>query len=257
LLARAAGEGARLVVFPELFLPAYDYDALCADPGGTFLRVDDGDRVDDARLDALREEARRHRAVVVVGAALRRESGRRTLSSLVIDAEGAAIAAYDKQQLWGPDEAEIFAPGEMGETLVLGDWRLGLGVCYDGCFPEHGRAAALDGAHGYLCPGAFLRGSEHRRDLYYAARALDNPMYVVFANAGAGRGRMRSTGGAAFYEPEGRPTARGGDAGDAIVIAELDPRELARVRERHTMLRDRRGDLGGPRRLVAAALSEP
>jgi predicted amidohydrolase len=252
LIARAAGEGARLVVFPELFLPAYDPDALRAEPARAFVEVGEGDRVDDARLDPLREAARRHGAVALVGAALRRAGGRRTLSSLVIDAEGAALAAYDKQHLWGPDEAELFAPGEAGSTLLLGGWRLGLGVCYDGCFPEHARAAALDGAHGYLCPAAFLRGSEHRRDLYYAARALDNTMYVVFANAVGGRGRLRFNGGAAIYEPEGRAIARGGDEGEAVVIAELDPRELGRVRGRHTMLRDRRPELGGRRQIVAA-----
>ncbi|HEU4406323.1 MAG TPA: carbon-nitrogen hydrolase family protein [Polyangiaceae bacterium] len=252
LLARAAGEGARLVVFPELFLPAYDPDALRADPAGAFLRVGEAERVGDRRLAPLGAAARRHRVVALVGAALLRPGGRRTLSSIVVDAEGEAVAAYDKQHLWGPDEAELFAPGEAGVTLRLGDWRLGLGVCYDGCFPEHGRAAALDGAHAYLCPGAFLQGSQHRRDLYYAARALDNTMYVVFANSVGGRGRLRFNGGAAIYEPEGRAIARGGDEGEAVLVAELDPREIGRVRERHAMLRDRRGDLGGRRSIVVA-----
>ncbi len=254
LLARAAGEGARLAVFPELFLSAYDFDALRAKPSRAFVAAGEGDGVDDVRLDPLREAARRHRAVALVGAAVRREGGWATLSSLVIDAEGAAVVAYDKQHLWGPDEPAFFVPGGAGSTLSLGDWRLGLGVCYDGCFPEHGRAAAVDGAHGYLCPSAFLRGSEHRRDLYYAARALDNTMYVVFANQVGGRGRLRFNGGAAIYEPEGRAIARGGDEGEAVVVADLEPRELGRVRERHAMLRDRQPDLvGGRRRTVAAA----
>src|SRR4030095_841530 len=106
---------------------------------------------------------------------------RRTCAAVVVDRSGAAVAAYDKQHLWGPDEGALFTPGRAGATLVVDGWRLGLGVCYDGCFPEHGRAAAGDGAHGYLCPSGFLVGSAHRRDLYYAARALDNTMYVVFA----------------------------------------------------------------------------
>ena len=49
------------------------------------------------------------------------------------------VAGYDKQHLCGPDEHELFIPGERGATLVVDGWRLGLGICYDGCFPEHAR----------------------------------------------------------------------------------------------------------------------
>jgi predicted amidohydrolase len=133
--------------------------------------------------------------------------------------------------------------------VTVDGWRLGLGICYDGCFPEHGRAAALDGAHGYLCPSAYAAGSQHRRDLYYPARALDNTMYVVFANmAGAG-----FNGGSAVYDPEGRPLVRAADAGEAVVVAALDQAVIARVRAAHGMLADRRTDLGGPRRLFFAS----
>ena len=149
---------------------------------------------------------------VVVGAAVRHPDGRRTISALVVDRAGAARVGYDKQQLWG-GERELFSPGGRGATLLVDDWRLGLGICYDGCFPEHGRAAALDGAHGYLCPSGYLAGSEHRRDLYYAARALDNTMFVVFANSVGGADPWRFNGGAAVYDPQGRALVRGADEG--------------------------------------------
>jgi predicted amidohydrolase len=125
-----------------------------------------------------------------------------------------------------------------------------LGICYDGCFPEHGRAAAADGAHGYLCPSAYLAGSQHRRDVYYAARALDNTMYVVFANLVDGDPPWRFNGGSAVYDPEGRPLVRAPDDGEAVVAAVLDPAEVARVRAEHPMLADRRDDLGDPQRLL-------
>jgi predicted amidohydrolase len=157
-------------------------------------------------------------------------------------------AAYDKQQLWGPDENELFTPGDAGATLLVDGWRLGLGICYDGCFPEHGRAAALDGAHGYLAPSGYLDGSQHRRDLYYPARALDNTMYVAFANSVGGADPWRFNGGAAIYDPQGRTLARAADTGEAAVIATLDPEELAQTRAAHSMLVDRRTDQGGPRR---------
>ena len=188
-------------------------------------------------------------AAVVVGAAVRHPDARRTCSVLVLRPGGECVAAYDKQHLWA-GEREIFVPGDRGATLVVAGWRFGLGVCYDGCFPEHGRAAAVDGAHGYLCPSGYLAGSEHRRDLYYAARALDNTMYVVFANSVDGTAPWRFNGGAAVYDPEGRPLVRGADSGEAVLTARLEPARLREVRAAHTMLADRLPDQGPPGRAL-------
>ncbi|MGW3613946.1 carbon-nitrogen hydrolase family protein [Micromonospora sp. NPDC005163] len=246
LVRRAGGQGARVAVLPELYLCAYHPPTLAADPAGTDVTVDAAGAVADPRLDPLRAAAREAGVTVVVGAAARHADGRRTIAALVIDRVGVVRVGYDKQQLWG-GERDLFSPGGRGATLLVDDWRLGLGICYDGCFPEHGRAAALDGAHGYLCPSGYLAGSEHRRDLYYAARALDNTMFVVFANAVGGVDPWRFNGGAAIYDPQGRALARGADEGTAVLVATLDPATLAATRAAHSMLADRLPDQGGQR----------
>lgn len=243
LVAQAAGEGATVVVLPELFLSAY-HPPVLADRPDVDLVADATRRVADPRLDPVRSAARDHRTVVVVGSPVRHVDGRRTCSAVVVDRAGDATAAYDKQQLWGPYERALFTPGDNGATLTVDGWRFGLGICYDGCFPEHGRAAAVAVAHGYLVPSGYVVGSAHRRDVYYAARALDNTMYVVFANSVGGHAPWEFNGGAAVYEPEGRPLARAPDTGEHVVLAELDPVELDRVRTAHSMLADVRADLG-------------
>ncbi|WP_213455892.1 carbon-nitrogen hydrolase family protein [Rhizomonospora bruguierae] len=250
LVAEAAGRVARVAVLPELFLPAYHPPAL-ADPATDVHAAADG-TVADPRLAPLSAAARAGGVVAVVGAAVRHPDGRRTCSALIVDRAGGVTVGYDKQHLWGPDENSLFTPGAAGSTLTVDGWRFGLGVCYDGCFPEHGRAAAEDSVHGYLCPSGYLAGSEHRRDLYYAARALDNTMYVAFANNVDGAQPWRFNGGAAVYDPEGRPLARAADSGSAVVTARLLPAELDRVRTAHTMLTDRLPGQGGPRRALVA-----
>jgi 5-aminopentanamidase len=247
LVARAAAGGARLAVLPELFLSAYHPPALAGDPAGTDVRADADRHVADARLDPLRDAARDGGIVVVIGAAVRQAGGERTCSSLIVDPSGAIVAAYDKQQLWGPDESALFVPGAGGATVTVDGWRFGLGICYDGCFPEHARAAAADDADGYLIPSGYLDGSAHRRDLYYAARALDNTMYVVFANSVGGDAPWRFNGGAAVYEPEGRALVRAPDTGEHVVVADLDRVAITRTRADHSMLADRRSDLGARR----------
>jgi 5-aminopentanamidase len=253
----AQAQGARVVVLPELFLSAYHPPTLYAEPDQSHVAASADATVDDPRLDPLREAARAIAAIIVVGAAVRHMDGRRTCSALVVSHDGSIVVGYDKETLWGPDERALFTPGDRGTTLSVDGWRLGLGICYDGCFPEHGRAAAEDGAHACLYPSGYLAGSSHRRDIYYAARALDNTMYVAFANsvgevspiprllataglAGARSSRSRYVfnGGAAVYDPEGRVLVRAPDEGEAVVVATLDPNELARVRRTHTMLDD-------------------
>ncbi len=234
LVESAARDGARVVVLPELFLTGYAPEAWTHDQAVT---------ADDPRLRPLRDAAAEQRVVVVAGAAVRRAAGTTTLSLLVVDPAGEVDAAYDKQHLFS-DERAFFTAGDHGASIVVDGWELGLGVCYDGCFPEHAAAAARDGASAYLCPSAYYTGSEHRRDLYYPARALDNGMYVVFAGLTGRCGEHDFNGGSAVYDPEGRPLARTGDEIGAVVVADLARAEVERVRAEHPMGRERLADLG-------------
>lgn len=237
LVDRAADGGARVVVTPELFLPGYDLAALGADAGL------DLDGADDPRLDAVREACRRTGTVAVVSASVR-TGHRRTIAVLTVDAEGAATHAYDKQHLPG-DEAEVFARGTAGAVVRVDGWPLGLGVCYDGCFPEHARRLADAGALAYLVPAAYVVGAEHRRDLYYRARALDNGIYVAMAGLVGACGDGRFGGGSAVLDPEGRIRSGVPDGEQGLAFADLDRDVVAATRARHSMGRDRAPDLGG------------
>lgn len=231
LVARAAHAGADLAVLPELFLPGYDVPGLRADTGRD---VDAAALGSDRRLDPLRAACRDGGVVAVVGASLRRGDHRR-LAVLLVDGAGTVSAPYDKQHLWG-DEPEVFSAGDRGAVVDVGRWPVGLGVCYDGCFPEHARAAALAGALAYACPAAFVLGSEHRRDLYYRARAIDNGMYVVLAGLVGPGGHRVFTGGSAVLDPEGRVIVQVGEEPEAVLVAELDPGLVASTRAAHPML---------------------
>jgi predicted amidohydrolase len=242
LVDTAASRGARVVVLPELFLTGYDPDGWSPD---TSLRG-----ADDERLSPLHTAASERGVLAVVGAALKADEGSTYRLSLLLLGDGARPRhVYDKQHLTDEEKA-FFTPGDGGASLVVDGWELGLGVCFDGCFPEHAAAAAGDGARAYLCPSAYYVGSEHRRDLYYAARALDNGIYVVFAGLTGRCGEREFNGGSAVYDPEGRPLARIGDESPGLACADLDAAEVARVQAMNPILRDRRADLGRRRRVV-------
>jgi predicted amidohydrolase len=200
----------RLLVLPEAFLTGYDVAAF------------DGALPDAADLgswlDPLREAAAAG-VTVVAGTALSRGDARR-LSQVVVRPDGTTTAPYDKQHLDGL-EKQLFTTGDHGASITVDGVELGLSICYDGCFPEHAQAAARDGAMVYLSSSPTFPGGAHRRDLYYAARAVENGMYVVFSGLTGRCGDYQFIGGSAVYDPEGRPIARLGDE-EGLAIAELD-----------------------------------
>jgi predicted amidohydrolase len=232
LTALAATQGVRLLVLPEAFLTGYDVAAF------------DGALPDAADLgswlDPLREAAAAG-VTVVAGTALSRGDARR-LSQVVVRPDGTTAAPYDKQHLDGL-EKQLFTTGDHGASITVDGVELGLSICYDGCFPEHAQAAARDGAMGYLSSSAYFPGGAHRRDLYYAARAVENGMYVVFAGLTGRCGDYQFIGGSAVYDPEGRPIARLGDE-EGLAIAELDTDVVEQTRATHTMVHDHRATLG-------------
>lgn len=238
---KAAAAGARLVVLPELFLCGYDMATVGARPDDCDLPAE---RLDDPRLDALRTAATATGAVVLVGASVRRDAGR-TIALLAVDDDVRVV--YDKQHLCG-DEADHFVPGDAGSVLTVDAWPLGLGICYDGCFPEHARAASDAGALAYVAPVAYVRGSEHRRELYYRARAVENGLYAVVSGLVGRCGGGEFGGGSAVYDAEGRTLDRVDDDIDGLAFATLDAEAQRETRASHTMHADHRESLGPIRR---------
>jgi predicted amidohydrolase len=221
LASHAARRDARVVLLPELHLCGYDLPGV---PGAT-VNADDAGAVDDVRLLPLSDIAGEHDLTVLVGACVREPGGALTNALLVVDAAGTR-RVYTKQHLWH-DEATVFARGSTGGQVTVDGWRLGLGICYDLSFPEHARAAALDGAHAYLVAGAFAAGSEHRAAVYLPARALENTMFTAFANPVGGPPDRPCAGGSGVWTPDGRTA---GVVRDRLLRYDLDPTGLRRVR---------------------------
>lgn len=226
LVHRAADRGADVLVLPELFLSGYELAAIVADPDTYALGSG------DSRLDQLAAVCADTRTAVVVGAPTRDpECGRLYISALVLGRDGHAAARYDKQHIDACERAAGFSPGEGGCTLTLGNWRLGLAICWDSSYPEHARAAALDGCQVYLI-GAMFPGSRgaHRRAIVCPARALDNAMYVVAANHVGSSGPYTGCGGSAVWDPQSVVLADAQRADPGLATARLDPDALSVAR---------------------------
>ncbi len=250
LVARAAGEGAQLVVLPEYFcfMGASDRDKLrvAEAPGtGPIQRM-------------LADTAREHRVWLIGGTlplTLDDESAKdgatvdRVMNTdLVFSPRGELAARYDKMHLFAYDNGrERYDEGRTlraGSTPVAFDAdgvRVGLSVCYDLRFPELYRALMRPPCDLLSVPSAFTHttGAAHW-DVLLRARAIENQCYVVAAAQGGTHENGRRTfGHSLVIDPWGEVVACL-DEGEGVVVAELQRERIDSVRRQLPALEHRR-----------------
>jgi deaminated glutathione amidase len=196
----------------------------------------------DPSLATLRELARRLGIYIHIGSlAVRLSPERAANRSFLLDPKGNIAARYDKIHMFDVDladgesyrESRNYRPGEQAVLADLPWGRLGLTICYDLRFPALYRALAEAGATMLAIPSAFTKqtGEAHWHTLV-RSRAIENGCFVFAAAQGGKHENGRDTyGHSLIVDPWGRIIAEGGtDPG--VVMAEIDPAEIANARAR-------------------------
>jgi predicted amidohydrolase len=240
LVAQAASAGARLVLFPECAMVHQD-DATVP------LRTD-AEPLDGPFASRLRELAREHRIAVACGLFEPAPDDRVYNTVLVVDRDGSELAAYRKIHLYDAfayKESRHVSPGDgTVASFRLDGVTFGVMTCYDVRFPELGRLLADAGADAILLPAAWVRGplKEDHWETLVRARAIENTAYVL----ACGLTGAQSCGSSMVVDPMGVAIARTGD-GPALVVGEVEPERVARVRGVNPSLRNRRIEIAGVR----------
>jgi nitrilase len=245
LIARAAEQGARLVVLPENF-------ALFSSQ----LQLEQGlNEAFGAKVirKFLSQQAKKHRIWLVGGTLpLAPDVAAKQVwsSCFVVDDTGAERVRYDKVHLFDVDvsdgqgayrESGTFKPGDNVVTVDTPLGRLGVAVCYDLRFPELFRQLFSAGAELVALPSAFTRatGNAHWLPLL-RARAIENQCYMLGANQGGQHSAKRATsGGSVIIDSWGKVLAEAA-YGEACVIADIDRDELLRQRQAMPIVEHRR-----------------
>ncbi|MEA2196390.1 MAG: deaminated glutathione amidase [Solirubrobacteraceae bacterium] len=240
LVAEAAGRGARIVLLPE------KWNAL----GSPEVLLINAEELEDGlSVAAMVGWARQHRIVLVGGSITERAAdGRLFNTSMVFDETGAVRAVYRKIHMFDANvgghefrESASEAPGAEIVTCDVGGWRLGLSICYDVRFPELYRILALRGAQLLTVPANFtlFTGRDHW-ELLLRARAVEDQCFVLAAGQliSAATGPP-SHGRSMIIDPWGVVMAQASDR-EMVVLAEVDPRLIADVREKVPALANRR-----------------
>jgi nitrilase len=243
LIAEAVAGGARVVALPENF-------ALMARSDAERLAAGE----DEGRgpiQDFLAGQARRHGIWLIGGTMPMRAATPTKVRSacLVFNERGERVARYDKIHLFdvrlrnGEEyrESAVFEPGERPVTVDTPAGRVGLAICYDLRFPELFRRLLDAGSQIFVVPAAFTAttGRAHW-EVLIRSRAIENLAYVVAPDQGGVHSDKRAThGDTMIVSPWGEVLARRAQ-GAGVVMAEIDPDEIARVRESLPSIQHRR-----------------
>jgi N-carbamoylputrescine amidase len=260
LVRQAAGQGAQIILLPELFETPY----FCIEQDPRHLSLAHSVAEDPA----LRHFASIARELgVVLPVSFFERAGQVYFNSIaILDADGRNLGIYRKSHIPngpGYQEKNYFAPGDTGFRV----WdtrfaRIGVGICWDQWFPESARAMALKGAELFFFPTAI--GSEpppalpvnsrHHWQRTQQGHAAANLTPLIASNRyGLERSLqdpqglyIRFYGSSFIADATGAKVAEAGEDGDAVLTHAFDLTEVARLRDNWFVFRDRRPDLYGP-----------
>jgi NAD+ synthase (glutamine-hydrolysing) len=235
-LEEAKGQGADLALFPELIVTGYPPEDLLLRPG--FVA---------AAEQTLEEIARSCRGITaLIGTPY---FDRDLYNACAVCAGGEVKAMYRKRFLpnYGVfDEDRYFAPGRDLIILELGKTLIGTTVCEDMWQPgPPATELALAGAEllANISASPYHVGKEREREEMFVTRARDNSCFVAFCNAVGGQDELIFDGHSCVIDDEGNVLARAPGFEEALLVVDVDPKEVVgrRLRDirRRALARER------------------
>lgn len=244
LTAQAAAQGARIICFPEAWLPGLrgtDIDVL------PFTQADH-----DHVIAAVSGLAKRH-AITTLFCTERPAEPRPQIAAYVLGADGRRLGVQTKNQL-APSEDPHYSPGDTRSLFDVDGVRFGIVICHEGWrYPETVRWAATRGAKIVFQPqhsGSDIQGTVPDRwgdpaGAYYEkammCRALENTIWFASVNYALRYPESATS----LIDPEGRCVAHLPYGQEGVLVHDIDPRRATGAlagRYAPERLRDDRGD---------------
>lgn len=218
----AAGEaGARVVCFPECYVPGYRRPGTNPPPGDAeFL---------ERAWQAIAQAARAARVAVVLGTE-RVVAGGVTACVLVIDARGERLGFQDKVQI-DPSEEGIYVPGTGRRVFETAGLKFGISICHEGFrYPETVRWPVQHGAQvvfhpqvheaepGAYQPTTFGDPANSFHEKSALCRAAENTAYFATVNVASPGSPTTS----AIVRPDGVLLCYQPYGVEGLLVADLD-----------------------------------
>ena len=154
---------------------------------------------------------------------------------------GKRVAIYDKIHMFDVDvseqnswrESKVYEAGDISPVIDIGEFKIGLAICYDLRFPKLFRAQAKAGAQILTCPAAFTRptGEAHWETLL-RARAIENGAFMIAAEQGGIHEDGRETWGrSTIVSPWGKIIGCLDHNEPGVLVCDLDLEQVATARQ--------------------------
>jgi predicted amidohydrolase len=213
--ALAAHPEIDIAVFPELFLCGYDLSLL----------EQSARSADSPELGTIADAAAAASTAVVVGFAERIGGGELANSVACIDRDGSLAAVYRKTQLFGA-ERHVFRPGNELRIVRLAGVEVGPLICFDIEFPEPARQLAAAGAKLLVTASANMEPFVADHELATRARALENRLPHLYANAVGAVGGLRFVGHSRSVDGAGTVLAEAATDEEALLVTPVGTAEV-------------------------------
>ena len=238
-IAKAANQGANLVILPEYFciMGQHDTDKVTV---AEDYRASTPDASTPIQF-FLQQQAMQHGIYLIGGTLPLRTADADKVynTTLVYAPDGTVVARYDKIHLFGfqngleyYDESTTIMAGETARAPVVWDspWgRIGLSICYDVRFPELYRAARDVLAWVNVAAFTQTTGQAHW-ELLMRARAVENQCYVIACGQGGEHENGRRTFGHSMIVDAWGIVQAVQSVGEGVVMSVIKPSRVERVR---------------------------
>ncbi len=203
---------AELIILPELANAGYNFR-------NRSHALEHAKTVDDSEfIDWLRRWALMHETNIVTGF-LEKEGDKLFNSSVFINKRGKK-EVYRKVHLF-MNEKKIFDKGDKGfPVFQMGEYKLGMLICFDYLFPEAWRIMALKGADIVAHPSNLVTDNAFK---VVPAQAIINGFYIFTTNRIGSEGELTFTGKSFATDPQGNQLAMASASLPEVVTTKIDP----------------------------------
>lgn len=212
-LSSASSKGAKIILFPEMFLSGY----MVWDRLPELIET-----LYDNTICAIAKLAKQYKMIIVCGFPEKKNNKELPFNSaFLIDSNGSIIGAYQKTHLFDHEKG-VYSPGENLKVFDTSLGKIGIIICYDCEFPETTRSLALQGAKLVLVPTANMNPYREYHLLFTRARAAENGIYLACANTIGNDGRFQYFGQSLVCDPTGRLLCLGSSKKEELLYADID-----------------------------------
>lgn len=204
--------GADFIILPELANTGYNFEnrdhaISCANDNSCI-----------SYIEFLREFSVENNSYIVSG--FLEKKGDRLYNSSVFLSPDGSIGLYRKIHLF-MNEKEIFTPGNIGlPVFKIGEYRMGMLICFDYLFPEIWRIMALKNVDIIAHPSNLITQNAHK---VIPAQAIMNGFFIATTNRVGTDGDLSFCGRSFVVDPRGNQIVELDGTDEQVRITEINP----------------------------------